>query len=262
MRPQIKITMIVFQRAFVLALLALSASVSAQDKTVKISVGEWPPFISQNLKHYGVAAHLVKEAFANEGYTVEYGFFPWKRSMILAESGEWNGSMPWGMKQKRQEKFHYTAPLMKQVITLLHHKDLDVQWDTLKDLKEHRFGATRGYFYGKEFEEHEKSELLKVRRTTSDIQNLKKLRVNRIDIFIVEKNVGVDLINKTFTPEEKSQFIFHPKSIDSSGLYLLLSKNTTNGADLTKTFNQGLKKLKSSGRYDQFINDSLNQKYQ
>ncbi|MBU2714317.1 hypothetical protein KCG35_25035, partial [Zooshikella sp. WH53] len=33
---------------------------------VRVATGEWPPYISKNLKHYGVVSHVIKEAFAEE----------------------------------------------------------------------------------------------------------------------------------------------------------------------------------------------------
>ncbi len=40
-------------------------------KTIRISNGEWAPYMSENSAHYGLASHIVSEAFKLEGITVE-----------------------------------------------------------------------------------------------------------------------------------------------------------------------------------------------
>ncbi len=42
------------------------------EETIRLTNGEWIPFLSEDLKHYGVISRIVKEAFALEGMKVEY----------------------------------------------------------------------------------------------------------------------------------------------------------------------------------------------
>ncbi|MBF0233705.1 MAG: hypothetical protein HQK65_11810 [Desulfamplus sp.] len=74
--------------------LALSfSSRSFAKEIIRLTNGEWPPYLHKELKYYGVASRIVTEAFALEGITVEYDFFPWGRAYEYAKSGEWNGSL-------------------------------------------------------------------------------------------------------------------------------------------------------------------------
>lgn len=64
-------------------LLILTATSHAQE-TIRITNGEWEPFLSQHSPHYGINSHIVSEAFRLEGIQVKWGFFPWKRAFIEA----------------------------------------------------------------------------------------------------------------------------------------------------------------------------------
>lgn len=41
-------------------------------KPIQISVGEWPPFISQSQKHNGFIADLIHDVLQASGYQVTY----------------------------------------------------------------------------------------------------------------------------------------------------------------------------------------------
>ena len=87
---------------------------SPAQETIRLSNGEWEPFLSQNYEHYGVLSRIVTETFALEGITVEYGFFPWKRAMALAQDGDWDGSIIWGYNQNRAKHFIYSDPVSER----------------------------------------------------------------------------------------------------------------------------------------------------
>ncbi len=46
--------------------LAVSSS-SVAEETIRLTNGEWPPYLSKNLKYYGISSRIVTEAFALEG---------------------------------------------------------------------------------------------------------------------------------------------------------------------------------------------------
>ena len=85
--------------------LIFSSSLSANE-TIRIANGEWPPYLSKELKHYGVASRIVAEAFALEGVKVKYGFFPWGRAYAVVQRGEWDGSVIWTIKEFSDGRFH------------------------------------------------------------------------------------------------------------------------------------------------------------
>jgi polar amino acid transport system substrate-binding protein len=84
-------------KAYILVFLYLLSIVTTSfaAETLLLTNGEWPPYLSKNLKYYGSASRIVTEAFALEGINVEYKFFPWKRAYKNAELGIWDGSVVW-----------------------------------------------------------------------------------------------------------------------------------------------------------------------
>ena len=72
-------------RLIMLCCLLTGAPLAVAEETIRITNGEWPPYMSKKLKHYGLASRITTEAFASQGVKVEYGFFPWARSKLLVE---------------------------------------------------------------------------------------------------------------------------------------------------------------------------------
>ncbi len=68
-------------------------------------------------------------------------------------------------------------------------------------------------------------------------------------------------IRDTFSQEDAALFTHHPKAINEDPMYLLLNKKAAGNEATRDLFNEGLKRLKESGRYDQIIADVLAGKY-
>ena len=68
-------------------------------------------------------------------------------------------------------------------------------------------------------------------------------------------------IQDTFSQKEAALFMHHPKAIHEKPVYLLLSKKVAESEAMLERFNDGLRQLKASGRYDQIIADALAGKY-
>ena len=241
---------------WIAVLLSFSATAFAEDASVHITNGEWPPFLSENLVHYGVASRIVTEAFAAEGIRVEYGFFPWKRAFLLAQKGKWDGSAVWSFTEERNQHFYYSDPVIETKWVFFYLKTTKFDWKTIDDLKAFRIGATLEYEYEKAFEDAEKAGKIKVQRVPKDEQNFEKLLRNRIDIFPQELNVGYAMLNQLFTQKEVQQFTHHPRPIKNSPLHLILSRAAEKNKAILGRFNKGLNLLQESGKVDQYLMES------
>ena len=231
-------------------------------ETIKLTAGEWDPYISKNLKHYGFVSHIVTDVFKDAGIDVEYGFFPWKRSYHLASEGEeWHGSIIWGKSDERAEKFLFTEPVLETTSVLFHKKDNELEWETYKDLSNIKIGATLEYFYGDEFKKAEENKVINVERVPTDEQNFKKLLAGRIDAFNVDLDVAFSLLNKSFTQEERDSLTYNKRPITKDSSYLLISKKAPNAEELVKKFNKSFKKLKAAGKIDKYFENSRKGEY-
>jgi len=244
----------------VLCFLVIS-SVSMADEKIRLTNGEWPPFLSKDLKHYGVASHVVESAFKNVGIVVEYGFFPWKRAYTLAQRGDWDGSVIWGPSKERKKDFYFSDPVANDVTVFFHLKSKPFDWKNYSDLKGLKIGATLSYDYGEDFAINEANGSIKVDRAVKDETSFKKLLKRRIVIFACNLDVGYSLIHKLYPIETASLFTNHPRPVKESPLALILSKKIDNNKQLIEKFNQGLKQLKDSGKYDAYYDASRSGEY-
>ena len=239
----------------------LISTVCMAGETVRLTNGEWPPFLSENLKQYGVASHVVESAFNNMGITVEYKFFPWKRAYTLAQQGKWDGSVIWSPTEERGKDFYFSDTVANDVTVFFHLKHKSFDWKNYSDLKGLKVGATLSYDYGEAFAKHEKDGSIKVDRAVKDETGFKKLLKKRLDIFACNLDVGYSLIHKMYPIETASLFTNHPRPVKESPLVLLLSKKLDKNKQLMEKFNQGLKQLKDSGKFDEYYDASRSGEY-
>jgi len=229
--------------------------------TIRLTTGKWQPFTSKGAPHHGFVSHIVTEAFALVGVEVEYGFFPWKRSLKLAKEGKWDGSAAWWDREERYQYLFYSDPVAPTTVVFFHLKSTKFDWSTYEDLSRFKVGGSIGYDYGMEFNEAEAAGIINVERAPNDETSLKKLLKGRIDIVPGGLMTTYLQVRDTFTAEEAALFTHHPNPIFEEPLHLLLSKKVPGNETMRDRFNEGLRMLKESGRWDQIIADGLAGKY-
>jgi polar amino acid transport system substrate-binding protein len=244
-------------RSFVVtAVLCASCESNAAGQSttnVRLTSGEWQPYLSRRLPHNGAASQILTEAFALVGVRVEYGFFPWTRAMKLAREGRWDGTAIWWDSRSRRTNFYFTDPILPSRTAFFYLKEKAFDWRSYKDLSKLKVGGTAGYFYGKNFSDAVRSGLIRTVRTRSDEIGLTNLLKGRIDVFPGEIVVTYFQIRSTFDPEQAKRFTHHPKLIREQPLYLLLSRKVPGMDRMRDRFNHGLRLLKRSGRYNQIL---------
>jgi len=239
-------------------LILFTSTVAFPKTTIRITNGEWEPFLSEYSYEYGLASHIISESFKLEGINVKWGFFPWKRSHEVAKMGAWDASATWTPTKEREKDFWITDTVINISYVFFYIKGRKLQWENLEG---RIVGLSRGYTYGKEIRDFIKEKKLIVDVTTKDEQNFKRLLSGRIDIFPNEPIVGYSQIRNTFTPEEVKRFTHYPKAYDKTTSCLIISKKCIKGQFFLEKFNSGLKKLKKCGKFDQMLKDLDTGKY-
>ncbi len=97
-------------------------TISFAEETIRLTNGDWAPYMSKNLKHYGITSHIVTEAYKLEGIKVKYGFFPWARGKLLAQDGKWDGATGWSYSDERAKHFLYSDSIMEFKVVFFHLK--------------------------------------------------------------------------------------------------------------------------------------------
>jgi len=235
---------------------------ASAEEIVTVSTLEYSPWTGKNLKDNGFVNHVITEAFQRKGYTVKYTYLPWQRAVIETKNGGFSALSYVYFSKDREKEFYLSDPINEEKIVLFHLKSNPIKdWKTLDDLKNYKFGATRGYTYTKEFWEAAESKRLKVDVTDSDTQNFKKLLVGRIDIFPSSLVNGYSILQKEFVVSKSDLISFHPKPLFKTTGHLAFTRSRKKSEDLLRIFNQGLAELKKEGLYDKFMDDLLAGKY-
>jgi len=239
--------------SLLLLLLTLTSNAFANE-TVHLAIGDWAPYTSATDAKSKLLENVVTEAFKIEGIDVKYEYFPWKRSYILAKSGEFDGTFPWAKTEEHLKHFQiHKISLIKDQGVFFHLKTVPFDWNVLDDLHKYSVGVTLGYKEEIIYKENG----IKAQAAPSEDLNFKKILARRIDVYQTSKIVGYATINRLFTSAEAKLFTNHPKPAVDNEFYILFSKNTPHSQILADKFDSGLAKLKESGMYDQIIAKSL-----
>ncbi|WP_281557162.1 transporter substrate-binding domain-containing protein [Thalassomonas sp. RHCl1] len=231
-------------------------------ETIRISTGEDPPYSSEKYPGYGQTLNIVTQAFAQMNIKVEYGFFPWGRSYALAKENNWDATCCWTVTHERSKYFDYTDAIRRTDIVFFHLKSYPFDWQSVNDLKDIAIGATVLFTYGEKFDADAKEGKLLVEYAPSYQINLTKLLRGRIQLFPMNRAMGLQQVADLFTTEQAKLFTYHPKPLTSFTVGLMVSKKHHKGQYFIEMFNKGLKRLKASGKYDLHIPEDFKNEYQ
>lgn len=248
---------------FLLVFLGFAAFISvasAGETVVRITNGEWPPFLGERLPGNGALSEVVREAFALKGIETTYGFFPWARALAIAAEGKWDASVGWAFSEERARYFYFSDALVDLPVLLFSLNEKKVEWKEWQDLAGLSIGVTRGYHYGNEFEKTSEEGLFRTDPSPDDETSLRKLLGKRVDAVAVDRYVGIELIKRRFAGEA-NRFWYCETPVRAAPYSLLFSKKAPNAKELLAAFNEGLAELKASGRYQEILDDAASGKY-
>lgn len=237
---------------FLIGIFFAMQSVQAK-QVVRISTGEWLPYISESLNHKGLLAQITSEAFALKGYEVQFGFFPWARATELSKTGEWAGTIALAHLKERESYYLYSLPLYIGRYVFFHLKSQTFSWNKYEDLKNMTMASTRGFGgMGDEFLSAERGGVIKVLRLTSDVQSFNMLKAGRIQAVPSDLEVGYVSLRRMYG-KDADVFTHSSHLIHQAAYHLVISKKEKNGQQMIEIFNEGLKELHRSGRYDAIL---------
>lgn len=221
---------------------------------VRVTSGEWSPYISSELPGNGLFVQLATEAFAQKGVKLKVGFFPWARTTELSKSGEWDGTIAFVKLKEREAYYLYGDPLYVGRYVFFHLKNHEISWNTYADLRKIKMASTRGFGgMGDEFIKAERDGVIQVERFTSDAQSFQMLLSNRVQAVPSDLEVGYVLLRKLYGDNATKLFSHSQKAILDSAYHLVVSKKAKNAQKILETYNEGLKMLKDSGRYEEIV---------
>jgi polar amino acid transport system substrate-binding protein len=234
--------------AIFLALVGSAPAAKAQD-SISITVGEWPPYVSADLKDYGVAPRIVSAAFDAVGVKADYAFFPWMRALSSARDGKYDATLLWVRTSEREKDFIFSDIVITGKAVFYHLKARPFSWKTVDDLVGLNIGGLSSGSYPWFDAALKAGKDLRMDRVSDEVTNFQKLLVGRIDIFSLDQLTGSSILAKHFTPAEIKRITFDPHPIEAWEYCLMFSRKSAKAERMVALFNQGLKRLRQSGAY-------------
>ncbi|GAB2874194.1 transporter substrate-binding domain-containing protein [Pseudoduganella ginsengisoli] len=230
-----------------------AAGAAPAEEVITLSNGEWLPYMSEHAPHYGPVSRIVKEAFALEGVTVRYVFRPWNRAYAEAAAGQADGSIVWSKGlpgTARASDFLYSDTVFEGQSVFFHLKRKPFDWNSFADLSKVSVGGTAGYEY-----QFERLPGIHIDRAPNDELSFRKLLAGRFDIFPANADSGWMILRSRFTPDEVAQVTVHAMPYASTQYHLIMPRKLKSSARYVKLFNQGLLRLKASGKYQEYMEE-------
>ncbi len=237
----------------VLTIFWAQAGQADDNHKLSITVGDWPPYFDKDSHGEGIVARLVRDIFAEEGYTVTFHFLPWKRAYYEASLGRHDATAVWMHEADREQDFIYSAAVLKERFVLFHRAGDPIQWQDLSDLSDLRLGGSIGYSYGARFDRAVDNKILDVEWVATPELNFRRLLHGRIDAFPEEINVGYHILRRELERADARKIVHHPRSILENKSFLLFPIANLDSPRLMEAFNQRLQAFKDSGRYDRYF---------
>lgn len=223
------------------------------EQNMTISVGEWPPYISQDQKHKGIISHLISDIFTDMGIKVSFEFLPWTRAYNETKHGRYQATAIWMEKAERKIDFIYSSPILTEQFVFFHHKRFLFEWETIDDIKKINTGVLHAYSYGTELDKVLSEKNINKQILNRPEQGFEMLLRGRIDILPMEVNVGKSTLKKYFTERQYKRITYHEKPFLNNSSFLLFPKSLPDSKGLSERFNQHLQKFKDNGQYDEYF---------
>lgn len=232
--------------------LAPTASPAAEE-VIRVAVGEWAPYFSENADGYGTFAKVVTRAFELEGYRVEFGFFPWNRALLETKEGRWPVSAGWGMTRERQPFFYFCDPVLVEREQFFYSTDRPVSAKSWDDFAGLSLGIIEGAAVGEAVTQLIEEGKVTVFRQGTFQDLFTMLKVGRVDLVMGNEFVAADAIAQTFSPEEAKKYQALRDVAVEWDYRVIVSKKLENGEKLCGHFNRGLRLLQQNGEYERLL---------
>lgn len=230
-------------------ILSALSGVAHSYREVVLTNGEWQPVLSDKLKDGGFGSQIVEKAFALVGYKVKWQFLPWKRAYMQAEEGICDGTVLWVKTPEREKIFRFSDTVIRDMEYFYHLRNTNFNWETISDLSPYRIGLNAHATYPR-LEEAIAAGDLQVWRGGGYEALL--LRILAGHVHAVPMN---ELAAKGYfallPSDDQDQITFHPKPLQVREYRLMINRNIFDASTIIKDFNEGLRQLKESGRYDE-----------
>jgi polar amino acid transport system substrate-binding protein len=231
-------------RSLCAVLLVLSAgAVLAQDKVIRLTSLDWPPYAGESVDQQGASVAVVRAAVEAMGYTLEVKFFPWSRAVAMAqdEKSGFHGYFPEYHSDEVAGDFLLSDPIGSGPLGFVELTAAPVAWSSLADLKGKSIGTVRDYVNTAEFDAMAAAGELKVDPVGDDLTNVKKVAAGRIPLAVIDRHVLNHLLS-TDPSLTDARVQFNARLLEDKALYVAFQRSAK-GEEAARVLNEGLKKI-------------------
>jgi len=218
---------------FCLALPVLAAPVRAgQDdapETLRLAVGEWPPYISEEAPGGGPFLDRAVRVFEAAGYDVTIAWMPWNRALEMTRQGVYDATLPWYFTEERNKTFKYAdTPVGFSEFVVFYRRDrfpkgLDLNsFDAIAESGLVVAGLA-GYFYEKPLNSRD----VPFRVLHQPKKAWTVMEKGLADIFLEARKVGYNDIRTFFGPDTVDDYAVGG-SVRKDGMYVMVSRAVPN----------------------------------
>ncbi|GAB3257204.1 transporter substrate-binding domain-containing protein [Chitinimonas naiadis] len=171
---------------------------AACDKLVYATNPKYPPYgwAEDEVRYQGAAVALLK-LVAPANVTLQPAFYPWKRALSMAESGEIDLLLALRITPDRQRYLSFTrSRAFHNPIVVFVAANSPIRTAEWPGLAAYRGAVSAGDFFGSGFDEYLKTSL-KVEVAPTMVENFKKLRAGRVDYFVTGEQLGRAYLRNT-----------------------------------------------------------------
>ncbi len=199
----------------------------------------------------GFMMEIVRNIYEPEGHKVVFIIEPWSRAKINVKNGLYSCLLG-SSKSDRIGLFYSEEEIAEMKGCFYIRKEFNWKFSNIQSLKKLKLGLIQGYGYedaGKEFAdflESNKAMINYVKSKKGYIQNFLMLLYKRIDVTLTDKNVAAYWLKKSGKMKEqiKEAGCFNIKFF----MYAGFTPANPNSKKYARMFDQGIKKLRKSGK--------------
>lgn len=232
----------------------LPMEAKAQEKVVKLTSLEWPPFSGEKLQQNGAFTAVVRAAYEAMGYKIEVKFLPWNRAMqLVKDKSEYVGYFPEYDAVSIRTDYHLSSPMGSSPIGLAQRNDKKVTWSTLGDLKAYTIATQDGYTNTEEFDKMAAEKKLNIDVNVDETTCLRKLAAGRVDLSVIDKNVMAYLLkNESSLKGVAEKLTFNEKILAEKELFIAFRKDEE-GKKMDAILKEGLAKIDVKAVMDKYL---------
>ena len=240
-----------FFKSIMAAMLSLliAGACQVQAREISMLTVEWAPHYGSELPEKGLTTAVVKAAFKAGGHSSKVDFIPWPRALKEVEEGKSDIVMGAYHSNEREQKYIFSDPIYFLELGLIARPGLGLsKYNSLRDLTPYSIGISRGFANSDEFDT---ANYLDKHTATSPNLNIRKLFRGRIDMAVM----NFDLFRYEAKKEGFciSDVEFMEPPLQTHGLYLMASRNISDGNRIIQDFNRGLDEIRKNGEFDRIV---------